>query len=123
MSRCVLWFDAAHHEVTRLRHFESRWYILDHEHQPVPVDMMTWAQWFARLESRHVADDRIGDIRISTVFMGLDHSYYDDDPPLIFETMIFGGELDGHMWRYSTWDDAEIGHKMAVKKVRNADSR
>ena len=32
--------------------------------------------------------------------------------------MIFGGPLDQQMWRYSTWDDAETGHKMAVAKAR-----
>jgi hypothetical protein len=98
--------------------FEPRWYILDHERRPVPVnDCLIWARWFGQCESRHVADDQIGDVRISTVFIGLDHRY-GDGPPLIFETLIFGGDLDGHMWRYSTWDDAEIGHRMAVKKAK-----
>jgi hypothetical protein len=34
--------------------------------------------------------------------------------------MIFDGPLDRETWRYSSWDDAEIGHRMAVKKVEGA---
>jgi hypothetical protein len=94
------------------------WYILDHERRPVPVnDCLTWARWLEQVQDRHVADDKFDDVRVSTVFIGLDHRY-GDGPPLIFETLIFGGALDGEMWRYSTWDDAEVGHKMAVKRVR-----
>src|SRR6266550_2292491 len=62
-------------------------YILD-GHQAVPVDLMTWAHWFEKAE-RHVANEMIGDVRISTVFLGLDHRYGDDGPPLLFETMVF----------------------------------
>jgi len=50
------------------------------------------------------------DCRVSTVFLGLDHSFRGEGPPDIFETMIFGGPLDQETRRYSTWDDAEIGH-------------
>jgi hypothetical protein len=99
--------------------FKPRWYILDHERRPVRVsEMLDWARWLEQIDTRHVGDEQIGNVRVSTVFIGLDHSYYDDGPPLIFETLIFGGPLDGTMQRYSTWDDAEIGHKMAVKQVR-----
>jgi hypothetical protein len=34
--------------------------------------------------------------------------------------MIFGGPLDEYQWRYSSWDDAEAGHRAAVKKARAA---
>jgi hypothetical protein len=101
--------------------FKLRWYILDHERHPVQVDdVLTWGRWFELTENRHVANDHLGEVWVSTVFIGLDHRY-GDGPPLIFETMIFGGgPLDGMMWRYSTWDDAETGHRMAVKKVRQS---
>src|SRR5262245_21525974 len=102
----------------------ERWYILDHERKPVPCDQLTWGRWLEQCEDRHVGDDEFEPapgnprVRVSTVFIGLDHRDYGDGPPLIFETLIFGGEFDGQMWRYSTWDDAEAGHKMAVKKVK-----
>jgi hypothetical protein len=56
---------------------------------------------------------------VSTVFLGLDHQW-GDGPPLVFETMIFGGEHDQYQERYSTWDEAEAGHKQGVRAGRRA---
>ena len=92
-------------------------YILD-GHNAVPCDdLLAWAKWFEKTE-RHVADEVVGDVRISTVFLGSDHSFT-GDPLLLFETMVFGGPHDQE-WveRYSTWDEAEAGHKAMVAKVK-----
>ncbi len=62
---------------------------------------------------RRVAEDEIGEVRISTGFLGIDHSF-DDGPPVLFETMIFGGSHDGEQWRYCTKEEALEGHKEAV---------
>jgi len=78
-------------------------------------DLMTWAKWFETAD-RHVAKTNIGDVKISTVFLGLNHNW-GSGPPLLFETMVFGGELDGEQERYSTWDEAEKGHKRMVERV------
>jgi hypothetical protein len=59
----------------------------------------------------------IGDIRISTVFLFFNHSIFDKEVQL-FETMIFGGKSDGYQNRYSTWNDAIKGHKIAVDIVK-----
>lgn len=61
---------------------------------------------------RRVALDMLGDVTISTVFLSLDHAT--EGPPLLFETMIFGGPLDEFQWRHSTWDAAAVGHAAAV---------
>jgi hypothetical protein len=85
----------------------------------VKADVLTWGRWFENAGiNRWVGKDSVGDVDISTVCIGVEHRLFGKGPPLIFETMIFGGELDGHMWRYSTWDDAVTGHAMAVKKVK-----
>ena len=60
------------------------------------------------------------EITVSTVFLEIDHRYLGDGLSMIFETMIFGGPLDQHQWRYSSYDDAETGHKVAVRKAREA---
>lgn len=53
---------------------------------------------------------------ISTVFLGLDHRFFGDGPPLLFETMMFPGcEMIG---RCSTWDEAEEMHERAVAEAR-----
>ena len=56
-------------------------------------------------------------ISVSTVFLGLDHRWFGDGPPLVFETMVFGGEFDHEQERYGSWAAAEAGHKRWVKKV------
>ena len=93
-------------------------YVL-HDRTPVPCDLMTWARWFEKAE-RHVAQDQFGDVRVSTVFLGLDHRFGDEGPPLLFETMIFGGEHNDYQERCSTWDEAEAMHQTAVALVRGS---
>lgn len=82
----------------------------------VAADLMTWARWFETAD-RRVAADEIGEVRISTVFLGINHRW-DDGAPLVFETMIFGGEHDQYQTRASTWDEAEAQHAEAVALVR-----
>jgi|SRR5688572_6003576 len=53
---------------------------------------------------------------VSTVFLGLNHNY-GDEAPILFETMVFGGEYDLFCERYRTYVGAEAGHERAVKMV------
>lgn len=66
-----------------------------------------------RVERTEVGDD----VTVSTVFLGLDHNFY-GGAPLIYETMIFGGECDQHQWRYSTVEQAREGHARVVAALR-----
>lgn len=52
---------------------------------------------------------------VSTVWLGLNHQF-GDGPPLIFETMVLNPkqEWEDYQERYSTEDDAIIGHLRAV---------
>lgn len=79
-------------------------------------DLIKWANWFEKAD-RNVAVDSFDDIMVSTVFLGLNHQF-GNGPPLLFETMVFGGELDQEMDRYSTWDEAIKGHKIVVQKAK-----
>lgn len=93
-------------------------YILDQKGNPVRCDDLdTWVQWFEQSGLRRVAKDEIGDIEISTVFLGLDHAF-GGGPPLLWETMIFGGEQDGYQERYSSREAALAGHTKAVALVK-----
>ena len=91
----------------------------------VPVeDFMEWAQRFeTQSEERIVAQITIGEVFVSTVFIGLDHNFQVDGPPLIYETMIFGGDFDQYQYRYSTWTEAEVGHDVAVRMVEHERDR
>ena len=86
--------------------------------EAVPCELMEWAATFSTTD-RHVALTMVGDIKISTVFLGLNHAYGNGDP-LLFETMVFGGPFDQEMNRYTTWEQAELGHAEMVKKVEEA---
>ena len=57
-------------------------------------------------------------IEVSTIFMGLDHNFSNEGPPILFETMVFGGALDQEQARYATWEEAEAGHKAMVEMVK-----
>jgi hypothetical protein len=91
----------------------SDFYILD-DHTPVETDSDTWGLWYGRAEHRTVDRTERDDITVSTVFLGLNHNY-GDGPPLIFETMIFGGPNDGWQDRCSTWAEAEAMHTAACR--------
>ena len=93
----------------------EKYYILDGK-TAKSVDPITWATWFKKAD-RHVADERIGGCRISTIFLGFDHSFSPNEPPLLFETMVFDGLLNGEMDRYTTWEQAEKGHAAMVMRV------
>lgn len=81
--------------------------------------MLEWAHWFEGSD-RHVAFTRIEKaITVSTVFLGLNHQY-GEGPPILFETMVFGGVYDGDQMRYSTYLEAELGHATTVSIVRGA---
>lgn len=99
-------------------------FILNENRIPVPVDLLTWARWFETADRRvcrteHGEGDK--KVIVSTVFLGLDHRFGTEGPPLLFETMVFGGPLDQEQDRYSTWDEAEIGHAQMVQRCRNAE--
>lgn len=97
---------------------DQGYWILDDDRRPVKVsDVLTWGRWYERDEARNVGDEVINDARISTKFLGIDHRW-SEGPPVLFETMIFGGEHDGYQERCSTWKQAEAEHEKACALVR-----
>lgn len=88
-------------------------------HIPIPEDdVLKWGKWF-KTADRTVKKTNMGSVVISTVFLGLNHNYsFGERPPLLFETMIFGGKHDEDQDRCSTWEQAEKMHEAMVKKVK-----
>ena len=95
-------------------------YILGVHGQPVKAEsLLEWAGWFeGHIEEKQLRNTVIGGVRISTVFLGLDHSF-GEGKPVLWETMIFGGDHDGYMQRYVERRDAIAGHVTAVRMVEN----
>jgi len=82
---------------------------------------MEWAAWFENTEKRRVAFDDLGSgVEVCTVFLGLDHSFTLGYPPVLWETLVFGGPLDGEMERYSSRQEAEAGHREMVDRAKKA---
>lgn len=82
-------------------------------------DTVDWARQFER-EDRVVALTRVGfrgAISVSTVWAGVNYRFAGEGPPLIFETMVFGGRHDGEEYRYSTEDQAREGHRAVVRRL------
>lgn len=89
----------------------------DREGQPISHD-----QW-GRLRQDDpeyfrvaVSDVAPPSVHVSTVWLGLNHQY-GAGPPLIFETMIFGGQHDQWCMRYSTEAEAKEGHARVVAAI------
>src|SRR3990167_6729920 len=87
--------------------------------QPVPCpDLATWAIWLDRSADRLLQRDQIAGVVVSTGFLGLDHRYGGGGPPVLWETMIFGGPHDQYQERYTSREDALEGHQKAVALAR-----
>jgi hypothetical protein len=89
------------------------YYILDKDKNVIPThDLLKWSQFFES-KDRFLFHTKIEEVEVSTVFIGLDHRFgfkEEGDLPVVFETMIFGGEHDGYTDRYCTYEEAKTGH-------------
>src|SRR5580704_18065197 len=102
------------------------YWILDEQRRTQRVGLHKWAEWFEDITNRIVDFTEINsEVRVSTVFLGIDHRFGGVGPPVLFETMVFRGPgrrgrmgVGDDMWRYASWDDAEAGHKAAVRRER-----
>ncbi len=65
-----------------------------------------------------IANTKVGKANVSTVFLALDHAWLFGGPPLLFETMVFGGPLDQEQTRHTTRAKALTGHAAMVERVK-----
>jgi hypothetical protein len=97
---------------------DGTFYAVDHLNQE---QMETWVDWWSRHDNRLIKRDVIDtaetEVMISTVFLGIDHSF-EPETPILFETMVFGSDMDGLQHRYKTREDALEGHERTVQLVR-----
>ena len=87
---------------------------------PIPCDnLKDWAQWMETAD-RVVARDECDHVWVSTVFLGLDHSF-GGPTPVLFESMVFPNDSHSDLdcRRYATWEEAEAGHAELVKEWKN----
>lgn len=88
---------------------------------PQRVETLRWARW---LEDAHaervVRQENAVEGWVSTVFTGLSTALSDRErAPLLFETRVFGGRLDGEMERCATWAEAEAQHAAMIRRIED----
>lgn len=130
-----------------LSRLQKDFWILDEQRNPQAVDARAWAEWYeaaARkglaegvpFDPRRVASTETATVWVSTVFLGTNHNWSGKGPPILFETMVFTkdefpreykGKIKWHRddldtFRYSSWDDAETGHKAIVRRIQKLEA-
>jgi hypothetical protein len=132
IERMGLEGDDAEHFRNHSRH----WILIDGE--PVAVGLYEWGKWFENTPRRLIGqEDVVGPDNktywVSTVFLGLDHSFGPSGPPLLFETMVFerhepcvvemlgieytSDKDEVYVRRYATLAQATAGHERAIQRV------
>lgn len=87
------------------------------------LERMEWVRRCEDDDYKIIKQEDVGGYFVSTVWIGLNMSYWRDAPIKIFETMIFRIDEDneiedrirGYQERYSTETEALEGHEKAVK--------
>lgn len=90
-----------------------------------PLTLAAWTEKFEMPGYKRVDETTLEDgTWISTVWIGLDHSFGMGEP-LIFETMVFpskeGPLSELAMDRYATEEEARRGHRRMVEAYRRGD--
>ncbi|MEH2261041.1 hypothetical protein [Nostoc sp.] len=86
---------------------------------PVAVEsFMEWSLWLMSAKTTVMLNE-LNDSVISTKFVGIDLNpgSYPESRPMVFETLIMGGGLDGERNFYPTWDEAIQGHLKICTQV------
>jgi hypothetical protein len=101
-----------------------------YDRRGAPMTLQQWAQKLEDEDYRHIARDVIGSeepldpaplITVATFWLGLNHDWRSDEP-LIYETIVVGGEHDTTGMRYATENQAREGHRRVVDELRVAHS-
>lgn len=91
-----------------------------------PASFSEWAVWREAVDydtpfregGLRIADDEpLPGVRVSTVFLGTNHRFVGSGAPILFESMTFGGPLDGEQARYATAAEAAQGHARMMAAV------
>ena len=97
-----------------------------YDRQGQPMTLHQWAEKFHDEHYTHLARDVIGPdepldpaplITVSTYWLGVNPNWRNEEP-LIYETLIIGGQYDATAMRYATETQAREGHQRVVDVLR-----
>ena len=97
-----------------------------YDRQGKRIGMDEYVQLHVDMDYKRVAEDTIGPYWISTVWLGMDHGWARNGPPIIFETMVFAdttsdsplGPATDYLNRYATEEEAVKGHEEICTVIR-----
>jgi hypothetical protein len=104
------------------------YYILNDDHS---VTSIPQEEYFELMQTdpekysitQHIRHTNYKGIRVSTIFMALDHSF-NEGPPVLFESMVFYKDkkqtkeyYDQYQTRYTSYNDAIEGHRDICTKL------
>lgn len=96
------------------------YYILDKNRNPEKVEDIWKFNEFMEYNRIVKQDWGLPWTWVSTVFLWLDHSFSDDEEPILWETMIFVDDMSWvQQFRYSSEKDAIEWHKKAVELAKS----
>lgn len=98
-------------------------YIITEEGEVRPARTLEEVVKMWKPDARTVWKTFANKTEISTVFLAIDHGWYKDTAPILYETMVFAEE--GSPWedwgdtcrRYATREEAVHGHAMLLKEM------
>lgn len=96
-------------------------YILNEKGEPERCsDVFKIEAFMGDINKRRVGYEKLtSKISVSTVFLCLDHNYLGEGDPVLWETMIFGGEHDGYQKRATSKKEALEHHNEAVDLAKS----
>jgi hypothetical protein len=97
----------------------------------IPVAVESFKDWNLWMASVSFADTTVmyndfNDSLVSTRFVGVDlnpGSSNSKSQPMVFETQVMGGALDGKKNLYPTWDEAVQGHLKICTQIFKLSNR
>lgn len=104
--------------LSMLGSFNLYYYLSGHTPRPVTdeADLIIAMNQLDNSDVRQVAYDEIDDIKVSTVFLVINHQYKSGSP-ILFETKVWADDFE-YIVRYSTWEIAEAYHHRLVDYIK-----
>ena len=89
-----------------------------------PISTKTWATLWEDMDYRTIAktkfECRSGPAEVSTVWLGTNHNFVENGPPIIFESLVFCRCESEDMFRYATKEEAAVGHMVMLRGHQDA---
>lgn len=110
------------------------YYTLDAAFRPIPCNISGYFDWLDRLPEKgswylsktacglQLARDIVSGLRVSTVYLGMDHAWGLGQRPVLWETMVFDDDASRSRWdqyqdRYTSHAEAMAGHARICRLI------